>query len=337
MPARIELLFQKFIDGSCTAQEYEELMNLLKANEHEEKVRQMLQQVYQGTARSLKSVTYVDQQGLLQVATEEERGARLPGKKSRVRTLVWSAAAALLLMVGGWWLNKKAATSPDKLPAHQELAMSKTTRRGEMKFLLLPDGTKVWLNVASTLEFPPSFIGKTREVKLTGEAYFDVMHAADKPFLIRTGHVVTRVLGTAFNIKAYPGQADVVVSVQRGKVQVSKDDQVMATLTKGQEVKVINAAEEATVSATSETNVAAWTNGRLIYESRTIGEIVSDLERTYNATIILQDSSISKEVYTTSFRRDIGVDDALAIICKAIDLTLSKENNTYLLSKKEKR
>lgn len=335
MPARIEQLFQKFIEGSCTQQEYNELMDLLKENQHEEKVRQLLQQVYQSTARSLKSVTYVDQEGQLQVATEAARVEEQPVVKThRVRRLVLSAAAMLLISAGGWWLYRMAHNNPNRLPNPVAQAVSKATRPGELKYLLLPDGTKVWLNVASTLEFPPSFNGKTREVKLTGEAYFDVMHAADQPFLIHTGHVVTQVLGTAFNIKAYPGQPDVIVSVQRGKVQVSKNDQVMATLTKGQEVKVVTTAEEATVSETKEANVAAWTNGRLIYESRSIGDILSDMERTYNVAIILKDSSILADTLTTSFRRDIGVEDALKIICNAIDLTLSKENDSYILSKK---
>lgn len=335
MPARIEQLFQKFIDGSCTQQEYHELMDLLKENQHEEKVRQMLQQVYQSTARSLRSVTYVDQEGQLQVATEAERVGEQPVVKThRMRRLVLGAAAMLLISAGGWWLYRMADSNPNRLPNPVELAVSKATRPGELKYLLLPDGTKVWLNVASTLEFPPSFNGDKREVKLTGEAYFDVTHVDGQPFLIHTGQVITRVLGTAFNIKAYPGQPDVVVSVQRGKVQVSKNDQVMATLTKGQEVKVVTTAEEATVSETKEANVAAWTNGRLIYESRSIGDILSDLERTYNVNIILQDSSILTDTLTTSFRRDIGVEDALKIICNAIDLTLSKEKDSYILSKK---
>lgn len=337
MRARIEVLFQKFLDRSCTLQEYHELMDLLKENQHEEKVRQMLQQVYESIARSLKSVTYVNQEGQLQLNAEADRVEEQPVARTyRLPKFVLSAAALLLISVGVWWLYRMANNNSNHLLNPTAQVVSKVTRPGQLKYLLLPDGTKVWLNAASTLEFPPSFNGDKREVKLTGEAYFDVTHVDGQPFLIHTGNVVTRVLGTAFNIKAYPGQQDVLVSVQRGKVQVSRNDQVMATLTKGQEIKVeTTAQEEATVSETKEANIAAWTNGKLIYESRSVGDILSDLERTYDVTILLKDSSVLADTFTTSFRRDIGVEDALKIICDAINLTLSKENDSYILSKKK--
>src|SRR5439155_2315167 len=104
----------------------------------------------------------------------------------------------------------------------------------EQKYLLLPDSTQVWLNAASSLEFPEAFQSGKREVYLVGEAFFDVKHAENRPFIIHTGNVTTRVVGTAFNIKGYPDQPDVIVSVKRGKVQVSKNEKLVATLTVGQ-------------------------------------------------------------------------------------------------------
>ncbi|NII27791.1 DUF4974 domain-containing protein [Pseudoflavitalea sp. X16] len=336
MPARIEILFNKFIAGTCTQQEYQELMDLLQENQHEETVRHMLAQVYQSTARSLKSVTYVDNQGLLQTGTNEEVAAE-PGiirpMRHRYRRLAIAAAAMLVLSAGGWWFfrNQQALPSVAQVPAN---AVHKITQRGEMKYLLLPDSTQVWLNVASTLDFPESFSGEKREVYLSGEAFFDVKHAEDHPFLIHTGNVITKVLGTAFNIKAYPGQPDVVVSVKRGKVEVSKNDKVMATLTVGQEVKVPTAVQEAVVGNTKESMVAAWTTGRLSYTSRPVQDILDDLERNYNVSIELADSTLGAEIFTTSFRRDIGVEEALDIICKATDTKLSKENGIYIINKK---
>jgi ferric-dicitrate binding protein FerR (iron transport regulator) len=91
----------------------------------------------------------------------------------------------------------------------------------------------VWLNAASSLEFPDKFSGSKREVYLTGEAFFDVKHSDKSPFLIHTKNITTTVVGTAFNIKAYVNQKVIIVSVSRGKVKVSRDDQLIATLTKG--------------------------------------------------------------------------------------------------------
>lgn len=336
MPARIEILFNKFIAGECTRQEYDELMDLLKENQQEETVRHMLQQVYQSSARSLKSVTYVDNYGQLQRVTDEVEDTRavrrLPGRKRRMALAI---AAVLLLSIGGWWIFRQQAPAPSVAEVPAAKAVQKITQRGEMKYLLLPDSTQVWLNVASTLDFPETFAAGKREVYLSGEAFFDVKHAADHPFLIHTGNVVTKVLGTSFNVKAYPGQPDVVVSVKRGKVEVSKDNMVMATLTKGQEVKVINTAREATIGVMQENSVAAWTTGRLIYDSRPLSDVLKDLERNYNVTIELADTTIGAIIVTTSFRRDIGVEDALTILCGAFELKLINENGVYNINWKE--
>ena len=117
--------------------------------------------------------------------------------------------------------------------------MKKTsTERAEYKYILLPDSTQVWLNAGSTLDYPEHFDEATREVTLVGEAYFDVKHAAEHPFIIHTGQIQTTVLGTAFNINAYTDRSNIQVSVSRGKVKVSRGDQLIAMLVKGQEVKV---------------------------------------------------------------------------------------------------
>lgn len=335
MPARIETLFKKFLDGSCSQQEFNELMDLLRENQHEETVRHMLQQVYQSTARSLKSVTYVDEQGQLQTETASTEAPPTPAaikmpRRRLTQKLAIAASIIIVITAGIWWVAQKGGSpQPEEKPT--EIAVHKTTQRGELKYLVLPDSTQVWLNVASTIDFPETFAKGRREVFLSGEAFFDVKHAEDRPFLIHTGNVVTRVLGTSFNIKAYPGQVDVVVSVKRGKVQVSRNNEVVATLTKGQEVKVVSATSQAAVGSTKENTVAAWTNGRLIYDSRTIQDILQDLERNYNVKIELTDPKLGEEVYTTSFRRDIGVEEALDIICKAIDARLSIEKGIYTI------
>lgn len=335
MPLRIEILFNKFIAGDCTRQEYDELMDLLRENQHEEAVRQMLQQVYQSTARSLKSVTYVDNNGQLQTAAAGTANAgTVPLRRYRYRAIAVAAAAMLILGTGGWWLYqhyRPVGSGMAQGPA--ATAVHRITQRGEMKYLALPDGTQVWLNVASTLDFPEKFAEGKREVYLSGEAFFDVKQVTDQPFLIHTGNVMTRVLGTSFNIKAYPGQPDVIVSVKRGKVQVSKNDKVLATLTMGQEATVAAATERATVDATKENMVAAWTAGHLSYTSRPISDILEDLERNYNISIVLADSTMGAEIFTTSFRKDIGEEEALDIICKATDTRLVKENGIYIIKR----
>ena len=336
MPDRIEILFSKFIGGDCSEQEYHELMDLLRENQHEEKVRGLLQQVYQSTARSLKSVTYVDDKGQLQRAAAETEAPVVPITRRRYWKVAKAAVLTGVIVAAGWWLylNQYKVSAPGKnAPVATVMPVKSATQRGEMKYLLLPDSTQVWLNVASTIEFPETF-SNIREVTLHGEAFFDVKHAAEHPFLIHTGNVTTKVLGTAFNIKAYPGQPDVVVSVKRGKVEVRKNDQVVATLTMGQEVAVKAAVQQSAVGVLKLNNVAAWTRGELSYSSRTLGDVLQDLERNYNVSIEITDSSLAAEIITTSFRRDIGVEEALDILCQLTNATLRNEAGKYRINRK---
>jgi transmembrane sensor len=332
MPIRIETLFQKFMDGTCTRQEFNELMDLLQQNQHEDKVRRMLNQVYQGTARSLRSVTYVDTNGDLQTGNSDEVVEMNQKAPHKYRLPLWTAAAIIGLLLGGWWLLHSIKPSPVVNHAVTESTIKKFTQRAEQKYILLPDSTQVWLNVASTLEFPEAFNNGKREVYLTGEAFFDVKHTEDLPFVIHTGNVTTKVLGTAFNIKAYPDQTDVVVAVRRGKVQVSKNDKLVATLTMGQQVKVVADAQQAAVVPARESSVADWTTGRLTFDSRPFADILKDLERNYNITIELADPKLEQEIITTSFRRDIGIEQALDILCQATKTTLKKENGKYIIT-----
>jgi ferric-dicitrate binding protein FerR (iron transport regulator) len=333
MPARIEILFQKFMEGTCSKQEYDELMDLLQQNQHEEQVRAMLSEVYKATARSLPSGIYVDTNGDLQKAYSTPVTDWQPPVRRRRTRVAWLAAALVILLAGAWFLFRINNPSTTK-QVIAESSVKKFTQRAEQKYVLLPDSTQVWLNVASTVEFPESFQSGVREVWLVGEAYFDVKHAEEIPFIIHTSNVTTRVLGTAFNIKAYPDQTDVVVSVKRGRVQVSKNNKVVATLTVGQQIKIGTAAVQATVLPANENKVAEWTNGRLTFESLPFIDILKDLERNYNVNIELTDSTLNKVIVTTSFRRDIGVEQALDILCGLTSTQLQKENGQYILHKK---
>lgn len=333
MPARIDILFQQFIDGTCTREEFDELMDMLIENQHEERVRLMLQQVYQKELRSHRSTTYVNTNGLLQ-SPEETPVVQIPASvEPKRRLLILPVAAILLLLAGAWWLFGRRADTTKQMAT--EISVRQFTQRAEQKYLLLPDSTQVWLNVASSLEFPETFpTGGKREVYLVGEAFFDVKHAEESPFLIHTGHVTTKVVGTAFNIRAYTNQPDVIVSVKRGKVQVSKNDTLVATLIKGQEVTVTATVQQPEVQTTKESRVADWTAGQLSYTSRPFGDILHDLERNYNVTINLTANDLEQEVVTTSFRRDIGVEEALDILCELTNTQLKKEKGKYQISRK---
>jgi len=331
MQERLLYLFGQYLENKCTRKELEEFFGYIRNAEHNERLRQLIRETYRQTVKEDVPATSVDSKGQL-VFTEPawlrklETPIRRP--RRRVRTVLVLAltiaftAAALWISVKGAHRNTATATVS---------LTRKSTDRSESKFILLQDSTQVWLNAASALEYPDQFNDKKREVYLTGEAYFDVKHADKIPFIIHTGNVSTTVMGTAFNIKAYPGQQDITVSVSRGKVSVSRKDGWLATLTKGQQLRVAKEGTAMIEKNIRAEGVAAWQQGNILYDDETFAGIIADMERTYNVGITIQNTSIGDLKVSTSFKREIGVEQALQVLCKLTDTELKKADGTYII------
>jgi ferric-dicitrate binding protein FerR (iron transport regulator) len=291
----------------------------------------LIKKAYDEAGQPHSSHTYVDERGNLvlpQPALNEQPAATIkPQRKKRVTIAM---AAIVIIMTGGvaWLLYRPMSKQP--VAATKGLA-KKMTGRSEYRYMLLPDSTQVWLNAASTLEYPQQFASGAREVYLTGEAYFDVKHADKKPFLIHTGKVTTMVLGTAFNIKAYPGRENIIVSVSRGKVRVNYETKEVAVLTQGQQVKVNNNNNTMVQKKVAITEAAPWQQGNLVYDDETISDVVADLERNYDVTIRIQSEAVANERISTSFRREIGIESALKVLCNLTETQLKLEHNMYVI------
>ena len=244
MEERIQHLLRKYLDNTCTKQEFDELFACLENLEDDSPVRESLQQVIM------------------------EQPIRLAAKK-RKPWLIPVAASILIMATALTWFyfSPEEKTLPPTIAAKPSL-VKKSTERSEFKYLLLPDSTQVWLNVASTLEYPENFNETKREVILKGEAYFDVKQNSRKPFIIYSGKVSTVVLGTAFNIKAYPGLEKITVMVKNGKVKVSYDNKDVALLTKGQQVSITNANRKVNEKQLKDEETNTWHDGIERYPGR---------------------------------------------------------------------
>jgi ferric-dicitrate binding protein FerR (iron transport regulator) len=331
MEERIKYLFKQYLNNTCTRKEFDEFFSYINEAAHNELIRELIKKAYEETRQPGSFLTYVDELGNLVVTkpnwNEQSLTTAKPAKKKRL--ILAMAVVVIALVAGvGWFMTRPLSKQP--LAAIKGLA-KKMTGRSEYRYMLLPDSTQVWLNAASTLEYPQQFATGKREVYLTGEAYFDVKHADKQPFLIHTGKVTTMVLGTAFNINAYPGRENIIVSVSRGKVRVNYNEKEMAVLTQGQQVKVSNTSNTVVQKKMAITEAAPWQQGNLQYDDETIRDIVADLERNYDVTIQVQSETLANERITTSFRREIGIENALKVICNLTDTRLKLENNKYVI------
>jgi ferric-dicitrate binding protein FerR (iron transport regulator) len=248
---------------------------------------------------------------------------------NRRRWLGYAAGILLLLATGAmtYLLFKPSGTIPI---AYKEL----TAPAGQRMQLKLADGSMIWLQGGSKLRYPVSFTGNTRELFLEGEAYFDVTHRDKQPFLVHTGRVITKVLGTAFNIQAYNQQ--LTVAVVSGKVSVAEGNAALGIVVANQFLEYHPENKQVTLRDTIAGNMVAWTKGELILDNVTMEDAAITIGRWYNVEIVFASPELKKSRFTFSFLHEENIQEVMNMIChlngfsyhiKGNIITVSRKNN----------
>jgi len=168
-----------------------------------------------------------------------------------------------------------------------------STPRGGEYSVVLPDGTKVWLNADSKIKFPNIFTGNERKVEISGEVYFEVAHNAKMPFIVKTGEVEVRVLGTHFNINAYKDEGSMKVTLLEGSVQViSAYSSAVTTLKPGQQAQLTEGSE-LKVSTIDVEEVVAWKNGEFQFNETDISTLMRQIARWYDIEVVFANKAPS--------------------------------------------
>lgn len=235
----------------------------------------------------------------------ELQKARRPERPARPR-VVWRIAACITLLaglaVGYSALNRKADHQNMASSASKILYKTIRTEKGQKASITLPDGTAIKLNGQSELRYPEPFAGTRRLVYLSGEAYFDVAKDPAKPFVIHTSTTSTRVLGTEFNLKAYPNE-QVSLAVVEGKVAFGgiRDEQQSRSFTAGQFGIYSMAGKMTRQTLPSLAGHTAWTKNKLIFDGQYLSEVIPVIERWYNIDIRLDNPALGREKFTGEF------------------------------------
>lgn len=216
----------KKMAGEITHEEEEELRVLLQEHSYVSYVDEMLANDWKDSYNyyqpaKVASLFEQHQQRLGNVIEEDNSTEELveePVKQGKLRSM-WRYAAAACIAVAlfatwQWWPSADA--DKQAVVYGQQLV----TQKGSRSQIVLPDGSKVWLNAGSTLDYPKQFTGKTRAVQLQGEAYFEVAKNVKQPFIVHTKTFDIKVLGTGFNVRAYPDEDSAVTSLVHGSVEV---------------------------------------------------------------------------------------------------------------------
>ena len=187
------------------------------------------------------------------------------------------------------------------------------TPKGGKYQINLPDGSTVWLNASSSLRFPALFAGNTREVELTGEAYFDVAKNKSKPFKVTTNDQVVEVLGTQFNINSYSDEGEVKTTLIEGSVKVIYKDRVVL-LVPGQQFQPSRLTAKIVEADTEE--VVAWKNGYFLFKDEDIRSIMRKVSRWYDVEV-----SYAADIPTVGFGGNISRSKDINEVLDALQLT----------------
>lgn len=201
-----------------------------------------------------------------------------------------------------------------------------STPRGGQYQLILPDGSKVWLNAASSIRFPTAFVGGKREVEINGEVYFEIAENARMPFIVKNGDMKVQVLGTHFNVNAYDDEVRVKVTLLEGKVKVSSGNGDAAVLKHGEQAILqpvqdsLERTKDRRIAVRKDVDldeVMAWKEGLFVFHNDDLVSIMRKLQRWYDVRVEYENKNAAASHFTGTVRRDVN----LSKVLKMLELT----------------
>jgi ferric-dicitrate binding protein FerR (iron transport regulator) len=220
-----------------------------------------------------------------------------------------------------------------------------TTKAGSKSKIQLPDGTQVWLNADSKLEYNENFNGKLREVKLSGEAFFDVVKNKEKPFIIHTAQMDVKVLGTAFNVRSYPDETTSETALLRGAVEITlrinpdkkyylkpndklvlnnnitaiADSNAIAATPDNIDKQLVKMKKVHIDTQENDITETMWVKNKLAFDNESLEKILAETERWYNVRIELKNEKVKSFRFTSVFENKT-LTDVLEALCLAAHL-----------------
>ncbi|MBS1603919.1 MAG: DUF4974 domain-containing protein [Bacteroidetes bacterium] len=237
----------------------------------------------------------------------------------------WVAAAAVAVLTGA------GVYQWSKMPSQAVQYQTEQVAYGKKSMLLLADGTKVWLNAGSRLVYPRLFSGKTREVQLEGEAFFDVADRAHQPFFVHAGKITVRVLGTRFDVKAYREDEKVAATLISGKIQVimNDDPEKMILLSPHEKLTVVNGGAKGGAIVENELRYqvqllpqadrteavaeTSWMDNKMVFTNESFEDVALQLERRYAVHVEFGDEGLKHEHVSGVFEKET-LEQALDIL-----------------------
>jgi transmembrane sensor len=245
-----------------------------------------------------------------------------------IKPMWYSIAASVILIaaIGIFFIWRQYGVKPATLTANNVVS----TAHGERKKVLLADGSVIWLSSESSLSYPTAFVGTTREITFNGEAFFDIAHDKTHPFIVHTGKIAVQVLGTTFNIKAYPTQQNLSVALITGKVNFT-DGKTQQLLAPGK--RIVYAVGTGKIKVESIEDTAALTtrrDGVYEYKNVRVEDIADDINRNFDVKVNVE-GAVKDCLFYGRIKPGESPDKFLHKLGRIVNAEIIKQKDTYTI------
>ena len=327
-------LFTKQIAGETSPEEQTEVEAIIKSDP---RARQLFMEAQKSWINSTNALVYesidedkaynavLTQLNIKPAISESQDEENRLMKSIKMHQRIVMALAATFALILGWATMHQIFNSTNATITNELIAAN-----NKVENFRLSDGSTVALNQNSKLIYPQTFEKDNRTVKLQGEGYFNITANKQRPFSIEVGEIKVIVVGTSFNVKAYPTDNKMIVTVDEGIVRVaaSKGEvQIKA----GHQATFNKLDGKLNASIIENPNFSSWKTGILKFKETKMTEVIETLESTYNINITVSDSLINNYRFTASFNQN-KANEIIQVICKTFELTSSENEDEYIIA-----
>jgi transmembrane sensor len=319
-------LLQRYVDDTITAEEREVLMRAIDRGTYDKDIDVVIGQLL-GQEITVADMDEIRAREILRGILSEQKAKPVIATKTRsIRRYAFiSTAAAVLLIaiISAWYILAQKHQDVEKTVFSRNEVIRQTGPEhfSGKQYVRLPDGSTVLLNEKSDLSYNYTLSSGQglREVYLAGEGYFDIHHDVSRPFLVHIGDLTVRVLGTAFNVKAYSGDNEVQIAVTRGKVEVIRDDKNYGVITPDEQIIINTLTDEYAQSRVDSESVTSWKNNYLVIDNLDIEDAIQLIANKYDVSIEINDRSLRKHRVTATFLNNENLEHVLMVLCEVIN------------------
>ena len=308
-------LIMEFLAGSSSDDLQMKLNEWRSASDENEQLFVWMLKMWHSLSLSNRNETF-DEQRAYRLFRERMRehvdAKRIPLKPYRLLRRVASYAAIVIPLVFlTAYLTYRSATAPDRDEA--SFLSEITVPYGSKTQMTLRDGTKLWLNAGSQIQYDAQFGRSNRNLSLSGEVYFEVASDKKRPFIVDVEGIKIKVLGTHFNVNSYRENDGVAVALFEGEVEIMTNNGI-ATLKPGDMARYDAATGKTTVTQNAAGNALAWRDNKLVFAGETFEQIVCALERSYNVKVNIHNEQVKSRRFAGDFTNNETIDQIFTVM-----------------------